>query len=303
MSEPGPPALSALDAAFKAEQFLIAGRPDLAEKAAMAALVENPQDALLHVVLGRALREMGREEDAHREFAQALALDPESGHARFHLGLSTMKAGRHREAEAIFIEGLRLDPTDADLYHAYGILLLKTGHEEKAERLVRTALSIEPDQPAYLSTLSRILTARGSKAASAVATRGVALRPEVDYSHSSLAFALFESGRPFAARRHLREALRLDPDDERLERAWREVDLACRWICLPLYYWTHLVKRLPGKQFAVWGAVVGLVFVGPSLGLSGDLLFPLSLAYLVFCVYTWVATPLGRLWTRILPPR
>ena len=107
---------------------------------------------------------------------------------------------------------------------------------------------------------------------------------------------------PFAAKRHLREALRLDPSDSEAEAAFLEADRATRWIYLPMYYWTLLVIRLPGRQFAVWGAVMAFAFLAPRFGL-GDVRLAVLGVYLVFAIYTWLALPLVKVWTRLRPPR
>jgi hypothetical protein len=70
-----------------------------------------------------------------------------------------------------------------------------------------------------------------------------------------------------------------------------------------MYYWSLVTDRLPGKQFAVWGLFLVFVFGGPRIGISPSVVGAVALAYLALCIYTWIATPLVKLWIRIVPPR
>ena len=47
---------------------------------------------------------------------------------------------------------------------------------------------------------------------------------------------------------------------------------------------------------------MGFSLLAPRIGL-GAIRTPVLLAYLVFMIYTWIATPLVRLWVRWRPAR
>lgn len=111
------------------------------------------------------------------------------------------------------------------------------------------------------------------------------------------------AGRPFQARRLLRDALRLDPTSKELESAWLEADRCCRWLYLPAYYFGLLSERLPGKQFLVWAIFVGFLMTARQLQWPSQTWAPVALVYLAFCIYTWIADPLVKLWTKLVPPR
>jgi hypothetical protein len=70
-----------------------------------------------------------------------------------------------------------------------------------------------------------------------------------------------------------------------------------------MYFWEVAVSRLPGKQFAVWGAVLVLVSLMRSMGVPKIVTAIFTLTYVLFALYTWVAGPLTSAWIRLRPPR
>jgi hypothetical protein len=132
---------------------------------------------------------------------------------------------------------------------------------------------------------------------------GVRLEPDADHSHALLGYTYLRTGHPFRAREHLREALRIDPSDADVEEAYLAADRATRWTYLPMYYWSLVIDRLPGKQFAVWIAVLILAQLLPRMGVPKVAVAVFLLAYFLFCVYTWIATPLTNAWIKMRPPR
>jgi tetratricopeptide (TPR) repeat protein len=280
------------------------GRHDLARERARASLQEHPESADLMVALGGALEGLGRAREAGDAARAALGIESDHVGALLLLGRLAQKAGRNREAEEHFLAALRSDPEDPGLLLAYAQLLYAVERFDKAEALARAALTRDPEYAAAHSLLSLILTAREKAPSHARlhGAQGVGLSPESDLSHTALGIQYYRSGRPFAAKRHLREALRLDPEDHDAETMFHEVDLATRWIYVPFYYWSLALDRLPGRQFAVWGVAMIVILLARQFGLEEKLL-PVILAYVAWIAYTWLATPLVKLWVRLRPPR
>jgi tetratricopeptide (TPR) repeat protein len=288
----------------KIQHFLDIGRYDLAERELREALALFPEEPLLHVQLGWALEGLGRSDEAETEGRLALQLDPEYDDAIILLAKLSLNAGRHREAEELCLSALKLDPLSPRNYLIYAILMHKTGHLDKAEKLLRKCLELNPEHNTAHSLLSVVL-AEKRKAGSAVAhgTFGVALDPDSDYSHAMLGHTYLATGHPFKARTHLREALRIDPGDSDVAEAFYEADRATRWIYLPMYFWSLLMNRVPGLQFGVWIGMIILFQLLRRAGVSSQIVFALAMTYLVFCIYTWVATPLANLWIKMRPAR
>jgi tetratricopeptide (TPR) repeat protein len=286
------------------QHFLEIERYDLAERDLRQALLYAPEDPYLHFLLGRALDGLGRTLEAEEEAQTAMRLDPESVLGVLLLGKLRMDQGRHQEAEQLWLDALRLDPTEPILYLNYALLMRKTGHLDKAERLLQRCLVLDPENAHAHGTLALILAEKNQKAgATRHGERGLSLDPDRDVSHVQLGITYLQTGHPFKARYHLREALRLDPRDRAIEETYLLADRATRAVYLPFYFWSLWVDRIPGKQFAVWGAYVVLISVLRSSPVPKDVVSVLSVTYLAFMIYTWVATPLVKLWVRIRPPQ
>ena len=96
---------------------------------------------------------------------------------------------------------------------------------------------------------------------------------------------------------------RVAPNDADLEEFWLEIDRCTRIVYLPMYYWSLLVDRLPGRQFAVWGAMTALALSAERFGLDKRAVGILFGSYILFCIYTWFATPLVKGWIKLFPPK
>ncbi len=288
----------------KAVRYLEIERYDMAERALHEALQLEPDNPWVHLLLARTLYAADRYEDAEQVARDTLALAPEFAAGHCILGSVLVQLGRHAEAERCFLEGLRHDPEDETLFLVYGGLLYRTGHLDKAEKLLRRSLELDPESEEAHGALAGVLAAKKERAEGRRhAAHGVSLAPESDFSHFMQGQALLAGGRPFAARGHLREALRLDPADSDNEQAFLTADRCCRWTYLPMYWWALLVDRLPGKQFLIWGAFVLSLPLMDKLGVPAAWRHGVVLFYLGLVIYTWVADPLTSLWIKLVPPK
>ena len=63
------------------------------------------------------------------------------------------------------------------------------------------------------------------------------------------------------------------------------------------------MDRLPGGWITLWVAVIAIVRLVPDTVISRGAKASIAVTYLAYCIYTWVAEPLARLWVRLFPPR
>ncbi|MGE3166600.1 MAG: tetratricopeptide repeat protein [Planctomycetota bacterium] len=268
------------------------------------ALAEEPDAASLHALRALVFLRQSRPADAEAAAREALLLDPEETAATRVLARSTMLQGRNRESEAHFLELLRRDPTDVDALCGYAWLQNSVGELEKAELLVREALRIAPTDADAQNLLSIVQLARGSSKQATLSNQvGLRLSPDDEVSHLAAAAAAFERFQPFRARRHVREALRIDPENTDTQEAFHDIDKHCRWPFLLYYGFGKLCGKIPGGALSVWAAVVAFVFLSDSLGVPRAVVVGISLGYLGLCVYTWLASPLMKVWVRLFPAR
>lgn len=287
-----------------AERYLDANRPQQAEEEARKGLAVEPDSAPLHMLLGVSLFHQDKLDDAMRALEETVARDAQWAAPLGLMGVLETNAGNHSRAEKLLLDALAIDPEAPELYVYYGQLLLKTGHLDKATKLAERALAIDADEAQAHRLLSLIHSERNETgAARAHSARSLAHEPDEDVAHIAEGVALLRSGHPFQAKRHLREALRIDPADADTEELWLEADKATRWIHLPMYYWSLAMERIPGAQFTVWIGFIALLTLGRRVEGAGSAILGIAYFYIGFCVYTWVAEPLVRGWVRLFPPR
>lgn len=287
-----------------ASHYNSVGRYAEAEQEAVRGLALAPEDLRLHVELARSL--IGRERwvDADRALEQLIALAPDHAVGFNLLCVVRTQQGRYAEAEKAVLEALRLEPEWASPYEVYGDLMRRTSHLDKAKKLYERARALNPEDPDLPSKIAFVETQQNRIGpAYSAAAAGLALGPAAALAHASRGNAHLAGGRPFRARADFREALRIDPSNAALEEAWLTADTACRIVYLPMYYWSLVIDRLPGKQFFVWALFIAFTFGGRALGLPPMLVGTIALGYIALCVYTWVATPIVKLWLRIVPPK
>lgn len=287
----------------RAAELNTAGRHDLAEDYARRALTQSPGDVGAHVQLALARHGRGETREGEALLGEALALDPQSPLALGMRALLRAELGRYSEAEADVLEALRLAPEDAFLFRIYGQLLFKAGQSEKAERLLRRSLELDPENESAEALLALVLS-EGKQKARALhhGRRSLARAPEDDFGHVALGIALLRAGRPFAARRALREALRLDPDAD-TEQLFLEADRCARIVFLPMYYWSLVLDHLPGKNIGAWALFMLFLFGGPAVGLPPLVVNLGAFLYIGLCVYSWIAGFLVRQWVRWFPAK
>lgn len=87
-----------------------------------------------HINLGVALYQLGRVEEARKEFAAAVELDPLSGISRYNLGCVLEEQGRIDEAIEHLCRAARAMPAHADVHFNLALAYEKRGDRELARR-------------------------------------------------------------------------------------------------------------------------------------------------------------------------
>jgi len=293
------------DAAIdRAEHWRELGRFDLAEEAALRAIATDPDNAHYQVLLGWIYYGWEKQGPALECARTAITQDPTLAVAHSLLGALHHKEGRNTKAEESFLEALRLEPTDSTFLFQYGTLMHSVGQNEKAENLLLACLQQDPEDASAHSLLALVRSEKNRSAdADASGRSALKIAPDEDFSHYSMGVAYFRRGRPFKAKKHLREAVRIDPGDTDIVEMYEHIDWHTRWTSLPLYYFSLLVGKIPGAQFTLWGVLVALLFGGKSIGLDSRLITTIGLSYLGLVIYSWVASPITNLWIKLRPCR
>jgi Flp pilus assembly protein TadD len=132
-----------------------------------------------HNSRGIELADRGWLEEAIREFKKAIELDPNSAHAHDNLATVFAEKGQYTEALTAYL----------------------------------TALKLEPDSATAHYNLACFLSVHGADFAIAEYKEAIALDPEYPDAHLNLGLSYLESDRVDDARRELKAAMELDPND------------------------------------------------------------------------------------------
>ena len=94
---------------------------------------------LVHLSLGKALRDAGREEQAQQHYADALQINPNSSHAHVNIGSGLLVQGKIGRAMDHFNKALHLNPDFAEAHNNLGLALVRMGEIENSIHHFRRA--------------------------------------------------------------------------------------------------------------------------------------------------------------------
>ena len=115
---------------------------------------ERPDDAGLHLQLGRVLAAQGKKDEAVSEIQSALKLSPSDSEAQRDLADLLKDSGKLPDAEKTYRDLVKSNPNDAELHHSLGEILLKQHNFSEAEQEFRSAVRLKPDFGAAYGSLA-----------------------------------------------------------------------------------------------------------------------------------------------------
>ena len=182
-----------------------------AERELRGALVEEPDNAFAHAMLGISLAFQNELGEARRVAAQAVELDPTLPYAFYAHGLACFQARQLDSALESIRTALRLDVANADYLYLLGAVLFNLGRVRESLNAVERGLAADPEHVDCMNLrgvaqrkLKRWNESRKSFAAA------LAIDPENAASHLAQGALLLSQGEAGAVE-HLLEARRLDP--------------------------------------------------------------------------------------------
>lgn len=232
----------------RAQWYLDAGRPREALDALRGAHPESVHGIRLRA---EALNGLGRLDEAEADARRGLALAPED--IPLFDVLTRIQLRRDpRAAEETIRNALQLDPERARLLALYVLVLIGQRRFEAAEAMLERALRADPSDPAVGQARSLFFIRASRSAEARDAARELLRRfPDDAFAHYLNGMALFGGPRLRRARRHLREAAALRPQDPLLTESARR---AHEWWIVPF----HLLAAVAGVLLPV--ALAGWFF-------------------------------------------
>lgn len=105
----------------------------------------RPNDAGVHLQLGRMLAISGKNEEAISEMEAGLKLDPEDVKAQRDLADLYVDSGKYDQAQPLYAALLKANPTDASLHYGLGRVFVKEKKFPEAEQELTKAVQLKPD--------------------------------------------------------------------------------------------------------------------------------------------------------------
>jgi predicted TPR repeat methyltransferase len=125
-------------------------------------MTENfPRDGFGWKMLGAALMQAGRSEDALPHMQKAALLAPGDAGAHSNLSNALINLGRHEEAEASCRQAIKIRPDFAGGHNNLGLILKHLGRLDKAEASYRRAISLNSDYANAYGNLGAVLKEQG----------------------------------------------------------------------------------------------------------------------------------------------
>jgi tetratricopeptide (TPR) repeat protein len=178
-----------------------------------AVLARGIESFEVHFYLARALRGLGKENEAIRHFEEAARRAPALTDAWEGMAGSLAALGRRSEARRALEKALPLAPRNAALRAKLGELLRDMGEVEEAIRRQREAVELAPSDAAYRNSLGMTLGGNGRLAEAEEAFREATRLDERSHRYAyNLGLILERQGRTAEARPWFEKALALEPN-------------------------------------------------------------------------------------------
>jgi len=131
-------------------------RLEKAEKTAQTILRIIPEQASVHLMLGRLQRKTGQLDQAIAHLSDAIVYDPTLIEAYIELGKTYQDRRNLEEAIKIYRQAVEVDPTDHRPYYHSGMALKECKDYSGAEAMLKQAKTLAPEDPEIIRQLGVI---------------------------------------------------------------------------------------------------------------------------------------------------
>jgi len=292
----------------RARLLLEQQRYELAEDVLRQALAQDPDSGIVHSLLAFSLKR-DRDQLAAASLAaeRGVHLAPDEPFSYY--ALAAVQEARNQTKPAIesIKQAITLEPLDARLYGFQAHLSIKLQRWREALEAAETGLSLDAEDSACASArvlalerLGRVVDAVGE------ADRAVRNDPDSADAHAGLGWAKLRAGKYREAQESFREALRLDPSSEF---ARQGMIAALNSSNLVFRTFDNLMARISRMSSGMqWALMLGLFFgarilndVAETHAWLRPYVLPITLAYLLFVMMTWIMQPLFNTLLRFHP--
>jgi tetratricopeptide (TPR) repeat protein len=177
-----------------------------------------PGNPRAHCLLGNALFQAGKVQDAIEQYERALSLQRDYADAHNDLGMALIEQGRLQEAISQYEQALQVGP-DAGVHNNMGVALMRLGRLQEAVSQYQQALQLRPDYAEAHNNLGIALVRLGKVQEAMVHwQRALEIMPDCAEAHNNMGNALLDLGDVQKAIEHYEQALRINPDYAQAQR-------------------------------------------------------------------------------------
>ncbi len=273
------------------------GQTDAAMQRLVELLGDDPDHGPAHGLLALCLLRRKRLHAAQLEAGHAIALDPDSPFAHQAAAGVAMAQRRFSDAESHLQTARELDPESADIPAQLARLYSLWQRDAEARRHAKQALQLAPDDPAVLALNAELALARGDhRAATDLARQALELDPEDVDALCVLGHCELADAHTDAAHQHALWALNIDPMSESALTLLSAVQARRSWLLGLWWRFQSLVASGSRTRAVIILIGLYLLYRLASLWLEDTghdgLVTLITVLWLGFCVYTWVAPSL-----------
>lgn len=257
------------------------------------ALSADADHASAHAMLALCLHDQRRLHAAEHEARLALGLDPDLALAHYAMGMAALAQRRFASADEHLHRAMRLEPENTHYLQGLARLYTLWDRPKEALPLLEKARELAPDDAESWAALAQYaLQQRAFERAEPLARHALQLDPENTDALLAMGEVRLLQGNTAEAREHALLVLRQNANHEggvhllTAVKARESLLLGVWWRFNSFFTGGSIMRRVVMLLGFYLAYRVALLVLG-DLGYERAQL-PLTLAWLAFCVYTWV---------------
>ncbi len=280
--------------------------PD-AERELRTALILDPDNSYLQLLLTICLIEQDKMEEAEQKIQDVLHREPDNDYALYVFSKIKLQREDYKGAEQLLKQAIHLSPNEPDYYGLLASIYLQKKDFQLALEYAEKGLALDGEHILCLNMRSTaLLKLKRKDEAFRTIEKALEKDPENEFTHINYGWGYLERNRHKEALGHFREALRLNPNSAPAKSGLVETMKAKYWLYRMFLKYAFWMSRLSSRN--QWIFIIGLyVLIRVLRGLSeqneilGALIGPIVVLYLIFALSSWFIMPLSNLMLRLNP--
>ncbi len=284
----------------RARLLISQGRIKDAEKQIGYVLQEDPEDVEAIALLAECKVDRKQFGEAEELLKKTIGLKPYHDRPYYLFAFVQYQQNKLAAAKESLNAGLQINPWNAAYFGLYAYILIEERNYQEALNKANEGLAVDAQELTCLNARSQALFRLKQKdEAYETIKEALAINPEDDFTHTNFAWHFLEKGKHKEARMHFREALRINPGNNRARIGYKETLKAN----LPIYRWLLMFSlwlSSKSKQtriitvIAIWLMV--RVLSGGSVAAGWSVLgYSIIGVYLLFVLFSWIGNPVANL--------